>query len=125
MIVFAAPFPMIVSAPLLSVMSRSPVAAAFSLAPAIVNLIGVPFRLLLKRIVSAPARALASCTAARSVHVPAAVAQRPSPGSASTASSALLTRRLVGRTLKMAPVDVLVVTVNEHVEARLLDAHAP
>src|SRR6185369_1063977 len=40
---------------------------------------------------SAPSCALASWTAARSVHVAAAVAQMPSPGVASTASVVLLT----------------------------------
>src|SRR3954468_22358130 len=44
--------------------------------------------------VSGPANSLASMTAARNVHVPAAEAQIPSPGVTSTASSGVFTTKV-------------------------------
>src|SRR5712692_3087647 len=50
-----------------------------------------------RMIVSGPGRALLSWTAARSEQVPAAVAQAPSPGLASTASSVVSTVNVAAR----------------------------
>src|SRR5262249_29448256 len=71
-------------------MSRSPVAASFRNTRRIVS-VYVPAGTM---IISVPASALASWMAARSVQTPPAVAQMPSPGVASTASSVLLTENV-------------------------------
>jgi hypothetical protein len=84
MIVDVAPAPVIVTGPS---RSRSPVAARSSLPPASES-VNVPAGI---EIASAPLWALASCTAARSVHTAPAVAQTLLPGFASTASVVLVT----------------------------------
>ena len=89
--VSAAPAPVRVTS---SVMSRSPVAAASSRIPAMVSVYVPAGRV----IASAPARALASWMAARSVQKPEAAAQMPSPGETSTASAVLSTMKVLAFT---------------------------
>src|SRR5438132_3295440 len=69
-----------------SVTSRSPVAAASSPVPGMVNTKVPPKSMLFN-----PGSAFDSITAARSVHAPVASPQAPSPGEASTASYVALT----------------------------------
>src|SRR5439155_2914315 len=81
-------------------MSRSPVAEASSPAPGMARTY-VPRGTLM---LSAPGRAFASWTAARSVHCPASVAHTPSPGLASTASAVLSTVKLAAMVPSARPI---------------------
>ena len=90
-IVLAAPAPMIVR---LSVISKSPVAAASSPAPVSVSIYTPEGSVM----TSTPGSAFASCTAARSVQVPVAVWHRPSPMLSSTRSDVSFTVNVAAQT---------------------------